>query len=278
MLLNQNTSYADLVRYFPHMKRQRSYVSPRQQAFKRNRMSYPYGPYRDMPRVVPRRTVVVPVVPGYTRSVGAYRRSLPGSMEKKYKDTDIEELGDLTNGEITGSLNIIPQGTTDITRIGNKITITNINVHFAVGTDNLGPTMGLQNGNLRVILYLDKQANGAYASPTDILTQSGGAGVTTINRFRNMDQVDRFVILKDKTYRTPMNTGYSASTAGTDAVTNTGVIWYKINKVCKIPIHFSSTTGAITEMKSNNIGILVISDNPYTNFRGAWSRVKYVDA
>lgn len=259
------------------MKRQRSYGTPRRQSFKRARGNY--GPYSTMPRVIPRRTVVVPVVPGYTRTVGRYKRSLPGSMEKKYKDTNVEELGDLTNGEITGSLNIIPQGTTDITRIGNKITVTNINVRFGVGQDDMAAnpsSLLLQAGNLRVIMYLDKQANGAYAEPTDILTISGGAGVTTINRFRNMDQVDRFVILKDKIYKAPINTGFI--NGSTSAATNTGVNWYNINKTCSIPIHFSSTTGAITEMKSNNIGLLVISDNAYTNFRGAWARVKYIDA
>jgi len=232
------------------------------------------GPYMSMPRYIQPRNRIIPVVPGYTRTVGRYSRSLPGSIEKKFKDTDVAEVGDLTNGVITSSLNLIPQGTTDITRIGNKVTITNINVRFGVGSDTQGGANTLEDGNLRVILYLDKQANGADATNLDILTQSG-MGATTINRFRNLDQVDRFVILKDKIYRGPNNSGYLA---GGTQTTNVGVLWYNISKKCNIPIHFSSTTGAITELKSNNIGILVVSDTPYVNFRDAWARVKYVDA
>lgn len=227
-----------------------------------------------MPRVIRPRARIVPVVPGYTRSVGRYSRSLPGSVEKKYKDTDVSAVGDNTSGTITTSLNLIPQGTTDITRIGNKVNVTNINIHFGVGVDDMGAASAIQNGNCRVILYLDKQANGAYATSTDILTSSG-IGATTINRFRNLDQVDRFVILKDKIYKSPIQASY---VLGGTPYTNTGVTWYNINKTCNIPIHFSSTTGAITELKSNNIGLLILTDNAYTNFREAWARVKYVDA
>lgn len=48
--------------------------------------------------------------PGFTRTVGAYARSLPGAIEKKYFDTNASNTADLSSGSVLNSLNLIPQG------------------------------------------------------------------------------------------------------------------------------------------------------------------------
>lgn len=234
-------------------KRPRQMIGP-------TKVGAPYKRPRMPGRVVP----PVRVVPGYTRTVGSYGRSLPLSFEKKYFDTTVIDTSDATSGVIINSLNLVPQGTTDQTRVGNKITIRNINIHAYSNNDDQ-TTLAFAGSNIRVIVYLDKQANGAAAAVTDILNTAA------ITSFRNMDQVDRFVILVDKVVFNPVECANALHTS------NQRHYW-SVNKKCNIPVHFSSTTGAITEVRSNNIGILYISDfasgNSAANGR---ARVKFTD-
>jgi len=200
---------------------------------------------------------------GQVRTVGAYKRSLPGSAEKKYLDTTITNSADVTSGTVLSSLNLVPQGTTDVTRIGNKITATNINIHGIATLDSslTAPTAA----NFRVIVFIDYQANGATAAVTDILKTA------SIVSFRNMDQVDRFKILEDFVIR------LTPGVIGSIASDNCNMRW-AVNKKVNIPIHFSSTTGAITELKSNNIGLLFIADSALVNVTTLGiARVKYID-
>lgn len=213
------------------------------------------SPRRTTPFKKQRRTYVKP-----------YQRSVPNlSIEKKYFDSTISNITDISAGVIVNSLNLIPQGTTDITRIGNKVTVRNVNITaFAYNDDQAG---GSYAGSfLRTILFVDKQANGATAAVTDILKTAN------IASFRNMDQVDRFIILKDKVTPIPVN---SANALHTDV---SSTMW-KLSNKCNIPVHFSSTTGAITELKSNNIGLLMIADTATCNASTSigTARVKFTD-
>lgn len=194
-------------------------------------------------------------VPRSTREKKRRRTSVPYSrtvpyrglgIEKKYFDTTVAAAAVPNGGSIKDSLNLIPQGTTDVTRIANKVTLRNINLHmsFSLPTQAIAAPLG---DKVRVILYMDQQANGATAAVTDILKTA------TIDSFRNMDQVERFVILKDKTFDINIK---SQDAAAGSAVTVKGL---NISKKCGYNLHFSSTTGAITELRSNNIGLLMIS-------------------
>jgi len=241
------------------MKRQRSYASSGQP--NKYRRGNEWRPPSNRP------TYIVPsprVVPGYTRTVGAYKRSIPGNIEKKFFDTACSDTSDMSGGAIVAaSLNLIPQGTTDQTRVGNKITIRNVNVRFAISADDQ-TTGAFAAGAIRIIIYVDKQTNGATAAFTDILK---GGQVTS---FRNMDQVDRFIILKDKIYAPPVM-------AANALHTSTSARYYSISKKVNLPVHFSSTTGAITELRSNNIGFLAISDTASANIFNGVARVKFTD-
>nr|DAN97783.1 MAG TPA: capsid protein [Cressdnaviricota sp.] len=240
------------------MKRRNPYYPSKEQARKR-RMLTKVGP-RQASGLFYRNPVAI--TPGYTRTVGAYGRAAPGSIEKKYLDSEITNTGDNSARTVTDSICKIPQGTTDVTRVGNKVNITNINLNVYLQQDDQS-TGTYSNGWCRVILYQDKQANGATAAVLDILKTA------VIGSYRNLDQVDRFVILKDKEY--------SVGTTSANALhTQQTIRRLKISKKCNIPIHYSATLGAITEFKSNNIGVLVIAHNSLTNFT-ANVRVKYTD-
>lgn len=201
------------------------------------------------PYVPPRRDPApARVVPGFTRTGGYYKR-MSGCCggEDKFFDTALSFNVDVT-GEVpaTGQLCLIPQDNTQSGRDGLKAMITSIQIR---GTAIFGPaatTIGVCNSYIYVVL--DTQANGAAAAVTDVLTSSS-MSVAMIN----MANSERFRILK----RLVIKCQSAAGIQGAFSSDEVAFDWYsKVN----IPIIWSSTTGAITEIRSNNIFLLAGSD------------------
>lgn len=193
-----------------------------------------------------KRRVPSGVVPGFTRRSGFYGRYTGSSAENKFFDTAISFTADIT-GEVpaTGQLNLIPQGVTESQRIGRKCTLKSLQIRLNSFFDPAA-------NNLPAILYLyvvlDTQANGAAAAVTDVMTSSV-MGTALLN----LANSDRFVILKRYTREFSLGAGVDGAYG---AVSHTWNHYMKLN----IPIEFSSTTGAIGEIKSNNIFLLAGSD------------------
>jgi len=168
-----------------------------------------------------------------------------GNAELKFFDTATSFTTDIT-GEVpaTGQLCLIPQGVTESTRIGRKAVIKSIQMKGsmlynpgAASTDTVGAV-----GHVYVVL--DKQANGAAAAVTDVLTSASMGSA-----FINLANSERFIILKK--FIVSFNPGAGAS--GSASSVKRPYSWYsKYN----IPLEFSSTTGAITEIRSNNVFLL----------------------
>lgn len=194
-------------------------------------------------------------------------RSRPGSAEKKYFETYASLSGDNTSPTIV-NLCLVPQGTTDVTRIANKIDVVNVGVRVAISMDD--QTTGVMiNGHVRMIIYVDKQCNGASISSTDLLKQSTITNVMA--SYRNLDNVDRFLILTDEIL------SFDVLSANALHTLQGSGDWRRWKKKCKIPVHYSSTTGAITELKSNNIGVFFVADNSVTNITYG-ARIKFYDS
>jgi len=231
----------------------------------------------------------VSVVPGYTRVNGAYGRAIPCGPEKKFVDvsqTGGNMLG--TGGTFVAASNpvvapsaaapsgpngayfcLIPQNTTDNTRIGNKICVTNFNFKGSVA---LNTKVSALAHRVRYIFGWDLQANGAQIVASDILKYyTATPAGELMNAFRNLDQVERFKIIKDKiVVLNPL-----ATNAGT--ITQHEVP-FKCSWRGDMPVHYSSTAGAITELRSANLFLLIFSDGGDTDV--AWSgigRVKFTD-
>lgn len=121
----------------------------------------------------------------------------------------------------------------------------------------------------RLIMFVDKQANGATATVTDILESAN------IMSFRNLANSGRFIILMDRTMDMNCNAG-----GGNGSTTEYGTVetYMSFNKSCNIPIEFSSTTGAITEIRSNNIGILSIASANNTATLDSKIRIRFSDS
>lgn len=210
-------------------------------------------------------------VPGKDRQTGYYGRFSGVNAELKFHDGTIIATGVATTGNITSPLCIIAQGTTESQRIGRKCTVKAIYMKYAVKLPevsvNLTPP---PPDEVRVILYLDKQCNGTAATPGDILEQ------VDVRGFRNLANSGRFVLLHDKMYTMNYQT---QSFEGTTNYCASGklLVNHSFYKKVNIPIEYSGTNGVLTEMRSNNIGCLLISNAGQIDFESRF-RLRYSDA
>lgn len=186
-----------------------------------------------------RRRYTKKFIPGKTRTSGYYGRyNTTKNSELKFFDTQLAFSFDLT-GEVpaTGQLNLIPQGVTESQRVGRKCVVKSIHIRgYCLGASDQPSDI------IRLMVVLDRQCNGAAAVGTDILTTANTYS------FNNLANSQRFLILKD--WYLQYNVMASVGNAATFP---NQVIKVKWNKKCNIPLEFSSTTGAITEIRSNNI-------------------------
>ncbi len=224
---------------------------PRAPKGKRRMIKY-VGPTR---AVVPASYVVRArgprVVPGYTQTSGFYGRFANRPGELKFFDLDVDDAVIVVDGQIqtaTGSINTIAQGVTEVTRVGRKCRIKSILWRYNLELVQ-GATVGLSE-TVRCIVYQDTQCNGATAAVTDILESDN------YQSFNNLANSGRFRILYDKTHVLNPSASAGNGTANDVAQHDINRAFYK---KCDIPIEFSATTGAITEIRSNNLCILTVS-------------------
>ncbi len=191
---------------------------------------------------------------GRDRVGGFYGRYSGRGGELKFHDLQLDDAAIATGGESlsTGTLIVIPQGVTEKTRVGRKCTIKSINWHYVLTLAEADATVTPPPADsVRLIMYIDKQTNGATAPVTQILETAN------YQSFRNLANSGRFEILFDKTHSMNRN-GLASDNAGVVSSNGTrrdGTFYKK----CNLPIEYNSTTGVIAEIRSNNIGLLVIS-------------------
>ncbi len=181
------------------------------------------------------------------------------NLELKFHDLDVIDATVAAGGTIIqASCNLIAQGITESTRIGRKCTIRSINWRFNISTvESDGAADPLNSDTVRVLLYLDKQANGAAAAVTDILESAD------FQSFNNLANKSRFRTLMDRTYTLNVEAGGGNGTNSDWAATRMDdTLFKKVN----IPIEFTAGTGAITEITSNNIGVLLLGVSATTTF------------
>ncbi len=206
---------------------------------------------------------------GFVRTSGFFGRFANGG-ELKFHDIDINDSAIAAGVTVAEDSCVgIAQGVTEITRVGRKCTVRSINWRFNISMGSLADQTDPPKGDVvRILLYLDKQCNGAAATATQILESAD------YQSFNNLANKSRFRTLMDRTYviNQPM-----AQTDGT----NTGAYGeQEINdtlfKRVNLPIEYDATTGAITEIKSNNIGVLTISKNGTAVFESKM-RIRFSD-
>ncbi len=229
---------------------------------RRFRLNYP--PARRIPRRRRR------FIRGRDRVGGFYGRFSKKGGELKFHDLDIDDAAIATNGTISQvSCLTIAQGTSESTRIGRKVIVKGINWRFNIKISSQTSAANTTD-TVRVILYLDKQTNGATATVTGILESDD------FQSFNQLANKSRFRTLMDRTYDLVVPT--MADLAGPSTNTGEVVINDTFFKRCNIPIEYDNTftTGVIGTMRSNNIGVLLLSQGGHAGFDSKM-RIRFAD-
>jgi len=188
--------------------------------------------------------------------------------EKKFLDSPVYIVS-ATAGSIQADFNGLAQGSAAGQRVGNRVNLTNFNLHAECAA---GTKIRNEASTHRIILFIDKQCNGAAPAVTDILQTA------SVYSFRNMYTLDRFVILKDKLFT--LNANAPGSSATTLQLENSRVI--KMSWKGNLPIFYSGIGSGVGNISSNNVGLLYICDtaNQAGDAQGmvGTARVKYTDA
>lgn len=196
---------------------------------------------------------------GESRLGGYYGRySKPGG-ELKFYDYTLDDAVVAAAGTVTASINTIAQGVTEQQRVGRKCIIRKISwrwrSYLPEANDVNDPA---QPDIIRIMLFLDKQCNGATAAVTDILETANYLS------FNNLANSGRFVILLDKTVS--LNYDGMGSTGAGIVAQAEHTVHGSYHKKVNIPLEFDAATGAITEIRSNNLGVLLLSVNGVCGF------------
>ncbi len=210
---------------------------------------------------------------GYLRRGGFYGRYANGG-ELKFHDIVVDDAivasaGAIQNG---GTINIIAQGVTESERVGRKCSIKKIHWRYTLSMPPVdAQALPAVPDVCRVILYVDKQTNGAPAVVLDILQTA------QYHSYRNLSQSGRFVILLDRLHQMNHQTGWSDA-AGVSSQAGT-TMERTYNKNCNIPIEYDDTasTGVLTTIRTNNLGVLLISRNGICGFASTF-RLRFSDS
>lgn len=204
-------------------------------------------------------------------------------VERKWHDATFTLTPGSTGFIDSTSTLLIPQGVADNNRIGRKIVIKSLmfrcelNDRGRQDTDTVTPQ--IDQNVARLILYVDKQANGAGAAVTDILQNA------TWMSYRNLDNEKRFDILYDD-FHVIKSVPFFNNNATNDAIGAQGAEEFiKWSKKVDIPITYSGAAGALSERTEYNIGFLyILARAPTVNTDTApvptaylETRVRYVD-
>lgn len=191
------------------------------------------------------------------QSKRAYQATI--GPETKFIDSGFAATAQTTTMSLT-QMNIMSQGTTNGTRIGNKVQCRGIEVRGSLGL----PAAPDNTVNIRVGLIVDFQANGAVPVVGDIWNNLAVA--PNVFAHRNLNTIERFKVLKDELI------GLSAAGPGIQSF-----VWH-------IPADFVTkyigNTGTVTDIETGALYFYAYSDETAaaTNpLLAVTARYKFID-
>lgn len=194
-------------------------------------------------------------------------------LELKFKNFSWDVLDILITPTLRPTLLTIAEGVGDNQRIGRKIMLRRLQWRFGLTLfGQVGEEFPPTSEVIRVIIYLDRQSNGAQANASLIIDPA------EFRALYPLAEQNRIVILKDM--RVAMNNQTLAHIPSGDKA---GFATCQVNKQfdwdwkCAIPIVYDGAPGLIGDMTSNNIGGLIISQSGQKSLMTGDMRVSYTD-
>jgi len=187
---------------------------------------------------------VANLIPGTYRSSNLWAMTVKGSGEAKFCD-EIDDGTYVSDAWKIQSFVNIAQGSGANQRVGRSVTVCNFHI--------TGFLMGQQAYPVyhRVVVLIDKQANGALPAAADVFITTatvGSGGVGQMNAYRNLDNIHRFEVLYDKKFvvKPPIA-----------SMTDPPATSFKISRKKRIEVEWSGTSGADSTIRSNNLIMMV---------------------
>ena len=223
---------------------------------------------------------------GFVRPVGAYGRFSGSTAEQKFIDKN-PPGGVLANGPMVAIMTDIleiPTGTGPSERVGRKIRVTSIEADCSVVTQL---TAAVTYNKVTMRLWLDRQNNGVAAAQQDVYDANAAAVCLGTQAPFDLFNENRFQLLGEtsRSFSPQMGFDIQSSNAAIPANNQSQMVnappdlWHGILS-CPLShvIEYSGPTGAIAEIRSNQIFIEWSSDNGLVSsvFRGN-VRVRYTD-
>lgn len=178
------------------------------------------------------------------------------NTEKKFVDVDDSIF--ISNTFTIIPLTLVGQGDTASSREGNKIVFSSMEMKYTLKIGSAA-----SQTRCRILIVKDKQVNESLFTANDLL-QSSAQGTAIVSP-KNLDNMFRFVILYDKVHSL-QNTGTSVNFA-------------KMFKRMNMPARYLSTGGAITNIASNGLFLVALSDETTnTPALSYYIRTRFIDS
>lgn len=209
------------------------------------------------------------------RTRSQYKQIAVATEELKFHDLDIDDTLVAAGGTIAeDSVLTIVQGDGESQRLGRKCVVKKIGWRYNLFLPAFAGTSLTSGDIVRVILYWDQQCNGEAATVSAAVDGDGILATSDYQSFNNLANSGRYRILMDRTHDVNITAGAGNGTANDSPVTEFNFSFFKS---CIVPIEYDSTasTGAIATMRSNNIGVLLLSKNGTAGFNSKM-RVRFV--
>lgn len=210
-------------------------------------------------------------------------RELPVQPKAELKCLDVAQqvltFNKTTTPPTFQLLNAVVNGAEIYQRTGRKIYMKSIHLKGAIYPTNGTPSTSM--GALRLIVFFDAQPNAAAPTIATLLKDANAAAGTSQFSELNLDNRERFTILREKIFvmgqsTTVTNIGQAVAQDGTQCLHLNEFI-----KLKRIEALFNATNGGtIADVTSGAIFIVALSDSVMAD--GSWflsysSRLRYYD-
>jgi len=217
-----------------------------------------------------------------------YRKSRGTPQEVKYFDVGVDATA-ITNPSTSttpaysqyASICEVTRGDAANQRVGNKINIKSIDIRGMVALPRqTSVSHSVANwaagpSKWRILMYQDMQCNGAVAPIGSVLDLTI-SNANPSNAFNNLQYSGRYKILMDKFMVLPPGAAVFNSD-NKNYVTSGSAMQFKKHIACDIPITYIGDTASITNITTNNVGILFICNNNYHELVEFRARIRYTD-
>lgn len=168
------------------------------------------------------------------------------------------------------ALTIIPGGSAEGQRIGNKVFVKSLHI-----TGQVRASVSNSSCSFRIAVVLDRSPNSVANPSWSDIWESSGTSLTNLNPLRNSSTLNRYVILYSRIFQVGYitQTGTNLASIGSAALPRKFI---NIYKKMNLPVTYTDTSGATPQ--TNCISIFAWSDTTVNTPQADMNcRVEYVD-